>query len=123
MLTLLTQKAIAILHDIAAQDFRVAERYKIIPDEMTVLLAKMERKELIARKPGGRVDEERDYNLCRPLAEISLLDVLEAVNENLNCNHPTTEEFYTRYGKVAHRLGVVNHMTRLYLAEIKLTEC
>ena len=63
------------------------------------------------------------YKLCRPLCEISLLEVLEAIDGHLNCNHPTTEAFYTRYGKVAQKLGVVNYITRLYLSEIKLIDC
>ena len=53
---------------------------------------------------------------------ISLLDILEATGEHLNCNHPATEDFYLRYGNTAKKLGVVNHMTRLYLEEIKLND-
>ena len=46
-----------------------------------------------------------------------------AINGHLNCNHPTSEAFYTRYGKMAQKLGVVNYITRLYLSEIKLIDC
>lgn len=123
MLTPLTQKAIAVLHDIALKENNAADKYDMSPDELAMLLARLESKMLIYRIPEGAVNEESSYRMCRPLSQMSLLDVLEALNENLNCNRPTTEEFYTNYGRVAQKLGVVNHMTRLYLEEIKLSEC
>ncbi|MCD8181835.1 MAG: hypothetical protein LUE99_00690 [Bacteroides sp.] len=64
----------------------------------------------------------QSYYLVKEAADIALLDILEATGEHLNCNHPTTEEFYSRYGRAAQKLGVVNHMTRLYLEEIKLLD-
>ena len=118
MLTQQTQKAIAILHDIAGHQALAVEKEHITPDELAVMLARLERHKIVSRIPGAPVDE-----LCRPLKDISLLDVLEATGEHLNCNHPTTEVFYSRYGRVASKLGVVNHMTRLYLSEIKLIDC
>ena len=123
MLTQQTQQAIAVLHDIAAQSTHAVEKYRIAPEELAMILARLEYKGLIQRTTGAEVQDITRYKLCRPLAEMSLLDVLEATGEHLNCNHPTTEEFYQRYGRVAQKLGVVNHITRLYLAEIKLTEC
>lgn len=123
MLTLLTQKAIAVLHDIASGETTAVESHEISPDELVTLLARLEQRKLICRTPGAPVEKENSYTLCRPLIEVSLLDVLEATGEHLNCNYPTTEEFYIRYGKVAQKLGVINHMTRLYLSEINLTDC
>lgn len=123
MLTLLTQKAIAVLHDIAIQEPLGVQSYRIPAQELTTILSRLEYKKLISRVSDGRVDQITSYCLCHPLAEISLLDVLEAMDQHLNCNRPTTEEFYTRYGKVAQKLGVVNHMTRVYLSEIKMTDC
>lgn len=123
MLTLLTQKAIAVLHDIALQEPLGVQNYRIPAQELAIILGCLEYKRLIARAADARMDRVTSYRLCRPLAEISLLDVLEAMDQHLNCNRPTTEEFYTRYGKIAQKLGVVNHMTRVYLAEIKMTDC
>ena len=71
----------------------------------------------------GKRKGKRKSNRKGPLCEISLLEVLEAINGHLNCNHPTSEAFYTRYGKMAQKLGVVNYITRLYLSEIKLIDC
>ena len=123
MLTQQTQQAIAVLHDIAAQSTHAVEKYRIAPEELAMILARLEYKGLIQRTTGAEVQNITRYKLCRPLAQMSLLDVIEAMKDHLNCNCPTSEEFYLKYGRVAQKLGVVNHMTRLYLSEIKLTEC
>ena len=105
------------------------------PEELRYIYTRLEQKGMICRnekeKEKVKTTEDADadtyttcsYKLCRPLCEISLLEVLEAIDGHLNCNHPTTEAFYTRYGKVAQKLGVVNYITRLYLSEIKLIDC
>lgn len=77
---------------------------------------------LLRLLPGRDAGSMYSYELTRPLHQISLLELLEATGEHLNCNHPTQEEFYTRFGRAALRLGVVNHMTRLYLNDISLVE-
>lgn len=130
MLTPLTQTAIAVLNDIA--DGGLAQRLTgqdTTPEILTALLGKLENGGLIRRKEtpanGSTLHATApigSYELSRPYNEITLLQILEATGEHLNCNYPTREEFYNRYGRAAHRLGVVNQMTRLYLAEIKLLE-
>lgn len=77
---------------------------------------------LVRLLPGRAPGSICSYELTRPLYRISLLELLEATGEHLNCNHPTREEFYGRFGKAAQKLGVVNHMTRLYLNDISLVE-
>ena len=54
--------------------------------------------------------------------EISLLDILEATGEHLNCNRPITEQFYAQYGRAAQKLGIINQIARIYLREITLTD-
>lgn len=88
-----------------------------------MILALLEHKGLIQRTAGTEIQDITRYEICRPLTQISLLDVIEAMDDHLNCNYPTTEKFYIRHGKVAQKLGVVNHLTRLYLSEINLVEC
>ena len=122
MLTQLTLKAIAALHDIAGHGASLQDKYKSAPREISTLCALLELNGIIVRLPDAPIGELSSYRLSRPLSEFSLLDVLEATGEHLNCNHPTTEEFYSRFGRIAQRLGVVNQMTRLYLSEIKITE-
>ena len=135
MLSPLTQIAITLLHDIAMHEPHEAIGHCPSPQELRYIYTRLEQKGMICRnekeKEKVKTTEDADadtyttcsYKLCRPLCEISLLEVLEAIDGHLNCNHPTTEAFYTRYGKVAQKLGVVNYITRLYLSEIKLIDC
>ena len=62
------------------------------------------------------------YELTRPLFQISLLHVMEATDQHLNCNQPDCEKMYARYHRAAHKLGIINQMTRVYLSEIPLTD-
>lgn len=135
MLSPLTQIAITLLHNIAMHEPHEAIGHCTSPEELRYIYTRLEQKGMICRnekeKEKVKTTEDADvdtyttcsYKLCRPLCEISLLEVLEAIDGHLNCNHPTTEAFYTRYGKVAQKLGVVNYITRLYLSEIKLIDC
>lgn len=123
MLTPITLKSIALLTDIGGNGLssRLGD-YDIPRDELLYLLAKLEAGGLI-RRISLSVDNLLDsYELAVPILKITLLDILEATGEHLNCNHPTSEEFYTRYRAAAQKLGVVNHMTRLYLQEVKLVD-
>lgn len=126
MLPPLTKKTIALLHHIAQGKPCRATDYRISPEELRRICTLLEQKGLICPAEDAEDAEDADvclsYTLCRPLCDISLLDVLQVTDGHLNCNVPTTEEFYSRYGKVAQKLGVVNYMTRLYLSEIKLTD-
>ena len=118
MLTQLTQTAIAVLYDIYAGGipYRTAQ-LTIAPQDLIDILTKFERAGLIHRK--GLLSS---YELTRDYKDISLLNILEALDEHLNCNQPTKEKMYLQYRAAAHRLGVINQMTRLYLSEIKLID-
>ena len=126
MLTLLTQSTIVVLNDISSGEVSSRlEQCVFLPYSLSELLAKLESAGLIQLLP-GKVQEDRkeilSYKLTRPIYEISLLDVLEATGEHLNCNHTTNEDMYMHYGVAARKLGVVNDMTRVYLKGIKLTD-
>lgn len=123
MLTQLTQTAIAVLYDIYAggKPYRTAQLI-IAPQELIDILTKLELGGLIRRKELSTSELLSSYELTRSYMDISLLDILEALDEHLNCNHPTKEKMYQQYRAAAHRLGVINQMTRLYLSDIKLIE-
>ncbi len=123
MLTQLTQTAIAVLYDIYAggKPYRTAQLI-IAPQELIDILTKLELGGLIRRKELPTSELLSSYELTRSYMDISLLDILEALDEHLNCNHPTKEKMYQQYRAAAHRLGVINQMTRLYLSDIKLIE-
>lgn len=67
-------------------------------------------------------EQPHSYRLVRSIQEISLLDIMEATNEYLNCNQEITEEFYLNRGRVARQLGIINSFTRNRLAAIKLAD-
>ncbi|MBD9091655.1 MAG: hypothetical protein EGQ20_03880 [Bacteroides oleiciplenus] len=123
MLTQLTQTAIAVLYDIYAggKPYRTAQLI-IAPQELIDILTKLELGGLIRRKELPTSELLSSYELTRSYMDISLLDILETLDEHLNCNHPTKEKMYQQYRAAAHRLGVINQMTRLYLSDIKLIE-
>ena len=124
MITPITQAAIAVLNDIyAGGDTARTDACRFTEQDLDVLLSKLLRAGLIKLSDRGEPRNIRSYSPARESSDVSLLDILEATGEHLNCNHPTTEAFYSRYGRVASKLGVVNHMTRLYLSEIKLVDC
>lgn len=95
---------------------------RFVGEESVELINKLVAGGLIRLLPGLAPGSIYSYELTRPLYRISLLELLEVTGEHLNCNHPTREEFYSRFGKAAQKLGVVNHMTRLYLNDISLVE-
>lgn len=122
MLTQATLTSIALLHDIAqnSQEHRADSPFEgKEPLELLNILADGGLIRLLPHRACGSL---YSYELAQPIHRISLLKLLETTDEHLNCNHPTREEFYCRFGKAAQKLGVVNHMTRLYLNEISLAE-
>ena len=123
MLTPLTQTAIALLYDISNGGFPCRlEQYTSYLPSVPELLSKLESGGLVYCKEGCPQGILASYQLKRPSYHISLLDILEATGEHLNCNHPTNEEMYHQFRRAANKLGIINHMTRLYLSNISLTD-
>lgn len=123
MLTQLTQTALVVLYDIDYQTIpSCPESYALTSSQLAELLARLEQAGLITLLADGMQGNLRSYTLTRPATQISLLDVLEATGEHLNCNHTTCEDFYSRYGAVARKLGVINQVTRTCLSEINVSE-
>lgn len=121
MITSFTQSAIAVLNDIYSGNSNCRSKELGISERvLCTLLNKLSAKGLIRLTDREHPNLLASYEATKHPREVSLLDILEAIGEHLNCNHPTTEEFYMRYGKAAQKLGVVNQMTRIYLEEIKL---
>lgn len=123
MLSPLTQAAIAVLMDVHSKGItcRIQQHASFLKS-LPELLLKLESGGLLRRIEGAEEGILTSYELTQELEDLSLLDILEATGEHLNCNQPTTEGLYYRYGPVGQKLGVVNHMTRLYLKEIRLID-
>ena len=123
MITSKTQAAIAELNDLyAGGEVIRADACQLTEQDMDILLSKLLSAGLIKLSDKGDSRDIQVYSPARDSSDVSLLDILEATGEHLDCNHPTTEEFHMRYGKAAQKLGIVNYITREYLKEIKLFE-
>lgn len=123
MLTLMTQTAIAALYDIGNGGFPCRlQQYTAVLSSLPLVLEKLSTGGLICCNEGSPTGQLSSYSLCRAYNEISLLDILEAMYEHLNCIHPICEEMYQQYHRAASRLGIINHITRFYLSDICLTD-
>ena len=121
MITLKTQAAIAVLNDIyTGEGTARTDECELSEEEKYSLLYKLSLAGLIRLADEEYPQEICSYSPARKSIDVSLLDILEATGEHLNCNHPTTEIFYSKYGNAAKKLGIVNQITRTYLKEIKL---
>ncbi|EIK40206.1 hypothetical protein HMPREF1055_00942 [Bacteroides fragilis CL07T00C01] len=130
MLSICTQTAIAVLQDIHSRDCLRSVNFLLTEEEFNTLLCKLETSGLIRSLPDRAVTTPSNvackgllrYQLSRPLHEFTLLDVLQALNEPINCNQPTPESYYLQHGAVASKIGVLNQVTRTFLSEIKLID-
>lgn len=122
MLTLCTQTAIAALHDISSGNALHTVNFPLAPEAWIALLDKLETNGLIRCLPDKEKGVLTSYELCRPLYEISLLDILEATCEPINCSRPTPEAFYLQNRRVAQKIGVLNRVARIFLSDIKISE-
>lgn len=123
MLTPLTQTAISLLQDITHGGMTDnLPHYALFMNTVSELLRKLEVGGIIRCVDSQKPDCLSSYELTRPSHQITLMELLEVIGEHLNCNHPTNEMLYQRYRGAAAKLGVVNHMTRVYLSEINLND-
>lgn len=104
MLTIQTQVAITILHSISSSQEPYSLGRLFSTNIVSELLEQLEVGKIIRLIPGNDSGCITSYELTRSVVDISLLDILEATGEHLNCNHPTTEEFYMRYANAAKSL-------------------
>lgn len=122
MLSIPTQAAIAVLHDLSSGNDLQASNFLFSEDEWEKLLNELEEGQLIRLLPDKERGKFSSYTLSRPLPEISLLDVLRATDEPIRCTVPTPESFYLRHGQIANKIGVLNQVARTFLADIKISD-
>ena len=122
MLTHCTQAAIAALHDISFDNALHTVNFPLSPDAWKELFDILEAKGFIRCLPDKVKGSPSSYELCRPLYQISLLEVLEALGDPINCNRPTPEIFYLHNRLVAQKVGVLNRVARMFLSEIRISE-
>ena len=123
MITPRTQTAIAVLKCIYARDYGTCIKPCTLTEkEKQALLLQLSIAKFILLKDTENPLETQSYTPARKAVEISLLDILEATGEHLNCNRPITEQFYAQYGRAAQKLGIINQIARIYLKDITLTD-
>lgn len=122
MLSIRTQTAIAVLHDIALGSDLQSANYLLSEREWKELFDKLDQSLLICLLPDKESGKLPSYALRRPLPEVSLLDALQALNEPIRCNMPTPEEFYIQHGQIANKIGIFNEVARTFLADIKIAD-
>ena len=122
MLSKRTQTAISVLYDISSGNALQSVSFLLSEEEWKNLFDQMEKGRLIRCLPGKKSGLLSSYELCRPLPDISLLEVLAALDEPIRCNTPTPEEFYIRHSQMAKKVGVLNQVARMFLTEIKVSD-
>lgn len=122
MLSTCTQTAIAVLHDIASGNNLQSANFLLSKGEWKDLFDKLEQGQLIRCLPDKKPGILSSYELLRPLPELSLLDVLQVLNEPIRCNQPTPEEFYILHSLIANKIGIFNQVARTFLADIKISD-
>lgn len=122
MLSIRTQTAIAVLHDIALGNDLQSANFLLSEVEWKELFDKLEQGQLIRLLPDRESGRLSSYVMRRPLPEVSLLDVLQALNEPIRCNMPTPEEFYIQHSQIANKVGIFNEVARTFLADIKIAD-
>ena len=129
MLIKRTQKAIEIIHEIAYHQSSHCMKEamaSICTPECVSLLEQLCTAGIIHLLPGRTPGCCISYGLCHPLSEITLYELLIAVNESINLLVPTTDEeriyHHYHYGTGAAKLGVVNQTLRTLLSDIHMTD-
>lgn len=120
MLTSRTKLTLALLRDIYHSNHCHIDNSRYASQDTPSLLVQLETAHLLQLIPGKPSGLPSSYILSKDYAEITLLEVLYAINEGICFNRENGPDFYSSYGCLARKLGVMNHMVRLYLSEIHI---
>lgn len=118
MFTLTTETAIELLNDIY---YKRSEGYCPLSErEKFDVLKHLTDAGLIRLINKEEPLKITSYQPARNSSDVSLMNILQAIHENLECTMPVSDEFYLQHGMAARKLGVANQVTRTCLEEIKL---
>lgn len=121
MLTLFTQASIALLLDISTGNDQHSRRIILSEEIRSSLLAKLEAGGLIQLISKEEKSEFTSYQLCRSLESISLLDILQVLEEPIDCTQPTYW-IETSHSIAKQKLGTLNLVIRRFCSEIKIID-
>lgn len=129
MLTKRTQKAIDILHEIAYRQSHLCPRRMgatLCVPECSTILDQLCAAGLIRLLPDMDAGNCNSYALCLCLSEITLYQLLLAIDENINLVNPLANEEriykHYHYGTGALKLGVVNQTLCTLLCDVHVID-
>jgi len=123
MLTSNTKKAIALLHDMYYRHGYGKDNLCDFSDSSTQeMLSNLESVGLICLRTDEVANALSSYELCKPLFEITLQDLLAATGEGICPVFKNKEKIYEQYSTAASRLGVLNEVACELLAKIRIID-
>lgn len=118
MLSIFTQTAIAVLHDVSSGTALQSANFLLSGEDWKDLFALLEKGQLIRLLPGREATAPSSYELCRLFTDISLLDV-RSHGRTHPLQHAPPEAFYLLHGQIAKKIGVFNQVACTFLATSK----
>ena len=113
MITPMTQAAIAVLNDIyAGGDIIRADACQLTEQDMDILLSKLLSAGLIKLSDKGDSRDIQVYSPARDSSDVSLLDILEATGEHLDCSIVQFVKALLNIAIVSVTLGVPTGITK-----------
>lgn len=123
MFTQLTQTTIAILYDIANGGIpNHSKKYELSIKGFMSIVIKLEQKGLIRLKLESKKELISSYELTYPMNQITLLDILEAIGEEIDCKRFIPEKIYEQAKNETNWPKTIDRIIRAYFEEIKLTD-
>lgn len=117
-----TQTAIAVLHDLSSSNVLQSVNYLLSEGEWKSLFDELEEGQLIRLLPQKEPGTLFSYELCRSLSEISLLDVLQAIDKYTRISMSTFKRNSTFNTQITSKINILKQIARASLEEVKISE-
>ncbi|MCS2337344.1 hypothetical protein [Bacteroides sp. BFG-606] len=117
-----TQTAIAVLHDLSSSNVLQSVNYLLSEGEWKSLFDELEEGQLIRLLPKKEPGTLFSYELCRSLSEISLLDVLQAIDKSTRISMSTFKRNSTFNTQITSKINILKQIARASLEEVKISE-
>lgn len=117
-----TQTAIAVLHDLSSSNVLQSVNYLLSEGEWKSLFDELEEGQLIRLLPQKEPGTLFSYELCRSLSEISLLDVLQAIDKSTRISMSTFKRNSTFNTQITSKINILKQIARASLEEVKISE-
>lgn len=122
MILIRIQAAIAVLKDLSSGNIMRPANFLLSEEEWKNLLDELGKGQFIRVLPSKETGTLFSYELCRPLSKISLLNVLEAIDESIHRNVSALETLYTPHDQMTNKTVNLKRVARAVLEDIKISE-